>query len=197
MLSIVSCANWLFVLNLFHFFELWLCHKTCRISVPWPGTECGPQQWKHRILTPRPPGSSLSWSPLIFLLLFLSCLLLDWTNILYYSILLPLEKEMAIYLSILAWKIPWTEEPGGLQSRGCRVTQDRAGAHTHTHTHTHLFIYTFLISHLSPHTWNFSLHNVTHSQTCDVLYPPHLLYCHCHIIYFFFLSIYLFGCAGF
>ena len=28
----------------------------------------------------------------------------------------PLEKEMATYSSILAWKIPWTEEPGGLQS---------------------------------------------------------------------------------
>ena len=28
----------------------------------------------------------------------------------------PLEKEMAIHSSILAWKIPWTEEPGGLQT---------------------------------------------------------------------------------
>ena len=28
----------------------------------------------------------------------------------------PLEKEMAIHSSILAWKIPWTEEPGRLQS---------------------------------------------------------------------------------
>ena len=28
----------------------------------------------------------------------------------------PLEKEMAIYASILAWKIPWTKEPSGLQS---------------------------------------------------------------------------------
>ena len=28
----------------------------------------------------------------------------------------PLEKEMAPHSSILAWKIPWTEEPGGLQS---------------------------------------------------------------------------------
>ena len=27
-----------------------------------------------------------------------------------------LEKEMATYCSILAWKVPWTEEPGGLQS---------------------------------------------------------------------------------
>ena len=30
----------------------------------------------------------------------------------------PLEKEMATYSSILFWKIPWTEEPGGLQSVG-------------------------------------------------------------------------------
>ena len=30
----------------------------------------------------------------------------------------PLEKEMAIHPSILAWRIPWTEEPGGLQSLG-------------------------------------------------------------------------------
>ena len=29
-----------------------------------------------------------------------------------------LEKEMATYSSILAWRIPWTEEPGGLQSTG-------------------------------------------------------------------------------
>jgi len=29
-----------------------------------------------------------------------------------------LEKSMAIYSSILAWRIPWTEEPGGLQSMG-------------------------------------------------------------------------------
>ena len=30
----------------------------------------------------------------------------------------PLEKEIATQSSILAWKIPWTEEPGGLQSMG-------------------------------------------------------------------------------
>ena len=30
----------------------------------------------------------------------------------------PLEKEMATHSSLLAWKIPWTEEPGGLQSIG-------------------------------------------------------------------------------
>ena len=37
----------------------------------------------------------------------------------------PLEEEMATHSSILAWKIPWTEEPGGLQSVGLqRVGQD-------------------------------------------------------------------------
>ena len=30
----------------------------------------------------------------------------------------PLEKEMAAHSRILTWKIPWTEEPGGLQSMG-------------------------------------------------------------------------------
>ena len=30
----------------------------------------------------------------------------------------PLEDEMATHSSILAWKIPWSEEPGGLQSTG-------------------------------------------------------------------------------
>ena len=30
----------------------------------------------------------------------------------------PLEKEMATQSSILAWRIPWTEDPGGLQSMG-------------------------------------------------------------------------------
>ena len=37
-----------------------------------------------------------------------------------------LEKEMATHASSLAWKIPWTEEPGGLQSKGSqRVEHDR------------------------------------------------------------------------
>ena len=30
----------------------------------------------------------------------------------------PLEEGMAMYSSILAWRIPWTEEPGGLKSMG-------------------------------------------------------------------------------
>ena len=36
----------------------------------------------------------------------------------------PLEKEMAAYSSILAWRIPWREQPGRLQSMGYRVRHD-------------------------------------------------------------------------
>ena len=36
----------------------------------------------------------------------------------------PLEKEIATHSSTLAWKIPWTEEPGGLQSMGSRRVGD-------------------------------------------------------------------------
>ena len=45
----------------------------------------------------------------------------------------PLEKEMATYSSILAWKIPWTEEPGGLQSMGLqRVGHDLVTKQQHS-----------------------------------------------------------------
>ena len=35
----------------------------------------------------------------------------------------PLEKEMAIHSRTIAWKIPWTEEPGRLQSMGSDMTE--------------------------------------------------------------------------
>ena len=43
----------------------------------------------------------------------------------------PLEEEMATHSSILAWKVPWTEEPGRLQSMG-----SQSQTHLSTHTHT-------------------------------------------------------------
>ena len=47
---------------------------------------------------------------------------LDWED--------PLEKEMATHSSILAWKILWTEDPGGLQSMGSqRVRHNWATKH--------------------------------------------------------------------
>ena len=35
----------------------------------------------------------------------------------------PLEEEMATHSSLPAWKIPWTEEPGGLQSMGSKIVE--------------------------------------------------------------------------
>ena len=51
----------------------------------------------------------------------------------------PLEEEMATHSSTLAWKIPWTEEPGGLQSMGRKElgTADCVCVTEHTHTHKH------------------------------------------------------------
>ena len=41
----------------------------------------------------------------------------------------PLEEEMATHSSTLAWRIPWTEEPGGLQPMGLQRVNDRAYEH--------------------------------------------------------------------
>ena len=46
-----------------------------------------------------------------------------------------LEKEMATHSSILAWKIPWTEELGGLQSMGGKESDTTERLHFHFHFH--------------------------------------------------------------
>ena len=50
---------------------------------------------------------------------------------------IPWSRQWQTHSSILAWRIPWTEEPGGLQSMGLSQTQLNNWTHTHTHTHTH------------------------------------------------------------
>ena len=51
----------------------------------------------------------------------------------------PLEKRMAHHSSIVAWRIPWTEEPSLLQSiESQRVGQGQVTKRTHTHTHNTL-----------------------------------------------------------
>ena len=45
-----------------------------------------------------------------------------------------LEEEMTTHSSILAWEIPWTEEPGGLQSTGSQKIRTRLGDSTTTTT---------------------------------------------------------------
>ena len=48
----------------------------------------------------------------------------------------PLEKEVATHSSILVWKMPWTEEPGGLQSMGLQRVQGHNFVTKHTRPHT-------------------------------------------------------------
>ena len=45
----------------------------------------------------------------------------------------PQEKELVTRSSILAWEIPWTEEPGGLQSMGSQNSWTRLSDLAHTH----------------------------------------------------------------
>ena len=47
----------------------------------------------------------------------------------------PLEKGMATHYTILAWKIPWTEEPGGLQSMGLQRVRHNWANNTHVILH--------------------------------------------------------------
>ena len=44
---------------------------------------------------------------------------------------LPLEREMATHSSILAWEIPWTEDPGRLQSTGLQKNWTRLSMHVY------------------------------------------------------------------
>ena len=52
---------------------------------------------------------------------------------------------MATHSSILAWKIPWTEEPGGLHPWGRKELDTTERVHTHTHTHTRVNIKTLAL----------------------------------------------------
>ena len=59
----------------------------------------------------------------------------------------PLEKEIATHSSILAWEIPWTEEPGGLWSMELKrirhdlATKQQQYSYAHMHTHHIFFIH--------------------------------------------------------
>ena len=53
----------------------------------------------------------------------------------------PLEKGMATHSNILAWRIPWTEEPGGLQSLGSQRVGHDSATNTFFHTFTFKMIF--------------------------------------------------------
>ena len=75
----------------------------------------------------------------------------------------PLENEIATHSSILAWKISWMEEPGGLQSK-----ESKRVGHTTERLHFH-FLFTFQYSCLENSmdrgTWQATVRRVAKSQT--------------------------------
>ena len=56
----------------------------------------------------------------------------------------PLEKEMATHSSTLAWRIPWAEEPGGLQCMGSQRFRHDSSDLACTQTRTHISVYSLL-----------------------------------------------------
>ena len=86
-----------------------------------------------------------------------------------------LEEGVAIHCNILAWRIPQTEEPGGLQSMGSQRVSDTTEAtehtahtctHAHTHTHTHNSYEGYISVHFTSHT-----HKTACSVVADSLRP--------------------------
>ena len=66
-----------------------------------------------------------------------------------YSIKYEMEKEMATHSSILAWEIPWTEDPGGLQSMGAQKSQTKRQQHEYgkVASNTFSFVTTLIVRH--------------------------------------------------
>ena len=54
---------------------------------------------------------------------------------------------MATHSSILAWRIPWTEEPGRLQSMGSQRVRRDWTTHTHMHVYIYIYIYIYIYTH--------------------------------------------------
>ena len=71
----------------------------------------------------------------------------------------PLDKGMPIYFSILAWRTPWTEEPGRLQSTGV-AELDTTEWLTRTSLMYGLNFFFFVMLHLWGRTWALSSENM-------------------------------------
>ena len=87
----------------------------------------------------------------------------------------PMEKGMALHSSILAWRISWTEEPGGLQSVGHKeldTTEQLTHTHAYTHTRTYTYMHAHTHAHTHPHTYPHT-RTYTHTHTHTTPTPTH------------------------
>ena len=101
----------------------------------------------------------------------------------------PLEDGMATHSSILAWRVPWTEEPCWLQSKSCKESDTTEWlVHTHMHTractraHTHMHtractrthVHTRMCAHTCTHTHYACVHTHTSTRTPSQCLSPRL-----------------------
>ena len=96
-------------------------------------------------LNHHPIESSLSW----WLRLQRLCLLMQEIQVPSLDQKDPLEKGMTFHSSILAWRIPWTEEPGGLQSMGSQRVRHDWLMHTTAKKNTICLYWAFHIQHFA------------------------------------------------
>ena len=83
----------------------------------------------------------------------------------------PLEEGTATHSNILAWRIPWTEEPDRLQSMGsCRVGHDW-GDSALTHAHTQWTTKVTQLVHIRPEAWTQLLWSVTQCTSFSMTRP--------------------------
>ena len=86
----------------------------------------------------------------------------------------PLEKEMATHSGILAWRIPQTEEPGGLQSRGHKESDKTERLHFHFSLscigegNGNPFRYSCLENPMDGGAWGATVHGVAESDRTGV-----------------------------
>ena len=103
----------------------------------------------------------------------------------------PLEEEMATHSSILAWKISWTEEPGGLQSMGSqRVGHDWATSLTHSQINCYENVCTDFCMNIKLHFCEINLRSkisglpghfmFSFIRNCQVVFQNGLYYFHSH-----------------
>ena len=115
----------------------------------------------------------------------------------------PLEKEMAIHSSTLAWKIPWTEEPGRLQSMGSqRVRHDWATSLSFPFLMSIFQCYFLSSSHpLLPHCVHKSVYIcVSVPALCKLIHQYHFsifsIYVLIYILVFLFLTYFIWQALG-
>ena len=77
----------------------------------------------------------------------------------------PLKKEMTTHASVLAWEIPWTEEPGELQSGTAKESDNLVNKQQYTHTHTHIF---FIYSSVDRHLDCLHVLSIVNSATSNI-----------------------------